>query len=82
MHTDVIDARATADRTVPRDAADPGRARAAGLWSLPEVRWATLATGLFLIGLAAHFGPVPDGRRGACSSPPTPPAAGSPAWPA
>ena len=31
----------------------------AGLSSLPEVRWATLATALFAVGLIAHFGHGP-----------------------
>jgi heavy metal translocating P-type ATPase len=37
-------------------AAEPPHARTAGgARSLPEVRWAALATGLFLVGLAVHF---------------------------
>jgi cation transport ATPase len=33
--------------------------RRAGLRSLPEVRWAALATALFAAGLAAHFAHAP-----------------------
>jgi heavy metal translocating P-type ATPase len=36
--------------------ARPGRSSA---WSLPEVRWAALATALFAVGLAAHFTRAP-----------------------
>jgi cation-transporting P-type ATPase J len=36
--------------------ARPGRS---GAWSLPEVRWAALATALFAVGLVAHFTRVP-----------------------
>ena len=36
--------------------ARPGRS---GAWSLPEVRWAALATALFAVGLAAHFTRAP-----------------------
>ncbi|HET9169100.1 MAG TPA: heavy metal translocating P-type ATPase, partial [Actinospica sp.] len=35
------------------------RTRGAGVRSLPEVRWAALATALFLAGLVAHFAPSP-----------------------
>ena len=49
-------------------AADPARARRAGAWSLPEVRWAALATAFFAVGLIAHFSAAPaavaDGRPG------------------
>ena len=38
------------------DRARPGRA---GVWSLPEVRWAALATALFAVGLVAHFAGAP-----------------------
>jgi len=55
MPTDVIASQAAA-RTAP---AEPGRVRAAGMWALPEVRWAALATLLFLIGLVAHFTHAP-----------------------
>ena len=34
--------------------------RAAGLRSLPEVRWAALATVLFVVGLIAHFAHAPS----------------------
>src|ERR1700734_1607869 len=30
-----------------------------GVWSLPEVRWAALATALFAVGLVAHFTRAP-----------------------
>jgi heavy metal translocating P-type ATPase len=43
-------ATTTAPAAVP--AAGPGRA---GLWSLPEVRWAVAATALFAAGLISHF---------------------------
>jgi cation-transporting P-type ATPase J len=33
--------------------------RRSGAWSLPEVRWATLATVLFAVGLVAHFAHAP-----------------------
>ena len=36
-----------------------GRIRGAGAWSLPEVRWAALATVLFLLGLGAHLTHLP-----------------------
>src|SRR5580692_885036 len=36
--------------------ARPGRS---GVWSLPEVRWAALATALFAVGLIAHFTRAP-----------------------
>jgi len=44
-----------------RGAASADRARAgrSGVWSLPEVRWAALATALFAIGLLAHFTRAP-----------------------
>src|SRR5580692_5923343 len=38
------------------DRARPGRS---GVWSLPEVRWAALATALFAVGLIAHFTRAP-----------------------
>jgi cation-transporting P-type ATPase J len=42
-------------------AADTDRARPSrmGVWSLPEVRWAALATALFAVGLVAHFTRAP-----------------------
>jgi cation-transporting P-type ATPase J len=44
-----------------RDAAVPevGRARRTSPFALPEVRWATVATVLFVFGLAAQFGGAP-----------------------
>ncbi|MBR7833886.1 heavy metal translocating P-type ATPase [Actinospica durhamensis] len=39
--------------------AEPARLRASGVRSLPEVRWAALATALFLAGLAVHYAPGP-----------------------
>jgi heavy metal translocating P-type ATPase len=44
-----------------RDAAVPnvGRARRTPPFALPEVRWATVATVLFVFGLAAQFGGAP-----------------------
>jgi cation transport ATPase len=45
----------------PAAAAPPARApKRAGLWSLPEVRWAALATVLFAVGLIAHFAHAPN----------------------
>jgi heavy metal translocating P-type ATPase len=35
------------------------RVRRPGAWSLPEVRWATVATALFAVGLIAHFTAAP-----------------------
>ncbi len=52
-----------------------------GAWSLPETRWAALATALFGLGLIAHFTHGPAGSRGRSFSPATPPVAGSPGWP-
>ena len=43
----------------PVPAAAPPRARRSGTWSLPEVRWAAVATALFLVGLVVHFAPAP-----------------------
>jgi len=37
----------------------PARSRRTGAWSLPEVRWAALATALFAVGLIAHFAHAP-----------------------
>ena len=44
----------------PAGPAESARLRAPGVRSLPEVRWAALATVLFLVGLAAHYVPGPD----------------------
>jgi heavy metal translocating P-type ATPase len=58
MPADVIDVR-----TPPTSAAAPeaarGRPRGLGVWTLPEVRWAALATCLFLLGLIAHVSTAP-----------------------
>jgi cation-transporting P-type ATPase J len=43
-------------RGASTDRARPGRS---GVWSLPEVRWAALATALFAVGLIAHFTRAP-----------------------
>jgi heavy metal translocating P-type ATPase len=56
MPTDVIDASPAAAQAAP---AEPGRPHGAGLWSLPEVRWASLATALFFVGLITHFAHAP-----------------------
>ncbi|MBR7825033.1 heavy metal translocating P-type ATPase [Actinospica sp. MGRD01-02] len=57
MPADVLDLQATA---VPAAGpAAPVRTRGAGVWTLPEVRWAALATALFLVGLIAHFTGAP-----------------------
>ena len=59
MTTDLI--RADVRVGPARDAAgtDRGRPSRAGVWSLPEVRWAALATALFAVGLVAHFTHAP-----------------------
>ena len=57
--TDVIDTRPAAAPAEQAVAAEAGRVRGAGVWSLPEVRWATLATALFVVGLVAHFAHSP-----------------------
>jgi len=57
MPADVIDSQAATARTAP---AEPNPVRAAGMRELPEVRWAALATMLFLIGLVAHFTAAPE----------------------
>jgi len=44
----------------PMAAAQARTAKRAGLSSLPEVRWATLATALFAVGLITHFAPAPS----------------------
>ncbi len=38
---------------------DRARPSRSGAWSLPEVRWAALATALFAVGLVAHFAGAP-----------------------
>ena len=53
MPTDVIDLQPTAAQAAAP--AEPVRTRGTGIRSLPEVRWAALATALFLAGLVAHF---------------------------
>jgi heavy metal translocating P-type ATPase len=45
--------------TAPVPGAAPAAPRRPGPWSLPEVRWAAVATALFAAGLAAHFGQGP-----------------------
>jgi len=40
-------------------ASAPSVRRRAGAWSLPETRWATIATGLFVLGLATQLGGGP-----------------------
>jgi hypothetical protein len=49
MTTEVIEPGIREDRGGAR--AEPVRARRGGVWSLPEVRWAALAT----VGVAPHF---------------------------
>jgi heavy metal translocating P-type ATPase len=56
MPTDVIDLQSAATRA---PAAEPAASRGSGIRSLPEVRWAALATVLFLVGLLAHFTSAP-----------------------
>ena len=55
MTTALADTRATADRE-----AAAIRVRDRGAWSLPEVRWAAVATVLFAGGLAAHLAGGPN----------------------
>jgi heavy metal translocating P-type ATPase len=57
MPAEVIDLQATAVHAA--GPAVPVRTRGAGVWRLPEVRWATLATALFLAGLITHFAGAP-----------------------
>ncbi len=63
MTTDLIPTgTGTGSRVGPAcGAAGTDRARLirAGVWSLPEVRWAALATALFAVGLVAHFTGAP-----------------------
>ena len=49
-------------------------------FALPEVRWAAIATGLFVLGLAAQFGGAPTWLCGRCIWAATSPAGGSPHW--
>jgi len=57
MTTDLIPpGTGTARRGAGADRARPSRS---GVWSLPEVRWAALATALFAVGLVAHFTRAP-----------------------
>ncbi len=49
--TAVLDGARTAGNQATAAAGSPGR----GAWSLPEVRWAAVATVLFAAGLAAHL---------------------------
>jgi heavy metal translocating P-type ATPase len=63
MTTDLIPPGAgasTGTGTAPGPAGtDRARAVRAGVWSLPEVRWAALATALFALGLIAHVTGAP-----------------------
>ncbi|MDT5242680.1 MAG: cation-transporting P-type ATPase [Mycobacterium sp.] len=47
------------DRPLTTHPPDPGRAGRTRPFELPEVRWATVATVLFALGLAAQFGGAP-----------------------
>ncbi|HEY2267759.1 MAG TPA: heavy metal translocating P-type ATPase, partial [Streptosporangiaceae bacterium] len=47
------------DRTAEGRAAAAGRPQGPSAWSLPEVRWAAVATALFAAGLAARLGHGP-----------------------
>ena len=66
MPTNLLDTAAAqqpaTDRRQASAQAQEARAprRAAGLRSLPEVRWAALATVLFAVGLIAHFAHAPS----------------------
>ena len=66
MPTNLLDTAAAqqpaTDRRQTNAQAQEARAprRAAGLRSLPEVRWAALATALFAVGLIAHFAHAPS----------------------
>src|ERR1700728_4732414 len=61
MTTDLIPPGTSTGTGTPRGGADTARARPGrmGVWSLPEVRWAALATALFAVGLVAHFTRAP-----------------------
>ena len=61
MTTDLIPPGTGTGAGTARGAADTDRARPGrvGVWSLPEVRWAALATALFAVGLVAHFTRAP-----------------------
>ena len=48
------------DVAAPAERARFGVRRRSGVWSLPEVRWAAVATALFLLGLAARLSGGPD----------------------
>src|SRR5260370_37585791 len=47
--------------TAPAAAPAAATSRRAGLWRLPEVRWAAVATVLFAAGLIGHFTAAPGG---------------------
>ena len=63
MPTDTIEVRPAELLGAPHGqaaaATRPARARAAAVRALPEVRWAALATALFLIGLVAQLASAP-----------------------
>ncbi|WP_051772356.1 heavy metal translocating P-type ATPase [Saccharothrix sp. NRRL B-16314] len=48
------------DVAAPAERTRFGVRRRSGVWSLPEVRWAAVATALFLLGLAAQLSSGPD----------------------
>jgi heavy metal translocating P-type ATPase len=61
MTTDLIPPGAAAVTGPARGAEGTDRPRPSrpGAWSLPEVRWAAVATALFAVGLVAHFAHAP-----------------------
>jgi heavy metal translocating P-type ATPase len=54
-----VPARLLEPETTAAPAAVPVASRRSGLWLLPAVRWAGVATVLFVAGLAVHFGGAP-----------------------
>ncbi|MFC0505302.1 heavy metal translocating P-type ATPase [Micromonospora costi] len=57
--TTSVENPSAAQPTAPATSRRAGQRRTA-LWSLPEVRWAAAATGLFVLGLLAHLSPAPS----------------------
>ncbi|MEU4475228.1 heavy metal translocating P-type ATPase [Micromonospora sp. NPDC023888] len=57
--TTSVENPSTAQPSPPVPKRRAGQRRTA-LWSLPEVRWAAAATGLFVLGLLAHLSPAPS----------------------
>jgi cation-transporting P-type ATPase J len=59
MTTDLIRPGTSAGPASGAAGTDRARPSRMGVWSLPEVRWAALATALFAVGLVAHFTRAP-----------------------